>query len=722
MNRENASQRLNEIRQEIRSSWRRIIPAYTSEAQTKANRETSWVCPICGHGAHGDGLTFNPRSKDGNGLKCFACDFSGDIMDLIQQVTGGDHKAAMQAAAAEIGITDDIPALMYAALRDPLQEARRDFAQNAPGSPVTPHRADERPRAGKSSADGEKAFTGQNKGNSDELTPSADYRQYYRECASRIYTPAAVAYLQQRGLSPETVQPFFIGFDPAADPAGNPGGMNGYSAHPCPRIIIPTTAGHYIGRSIDPDTAAQYRKMNPKGSTPGIFNERALYDDAAQAGGLVFIAEGAFDALSIIEAGAQAIALNSTSNADRFIKQLEGKPTAATLILALDNDEKGRKAAQTLRDGLTRLNVTHVTADICAKYKDPNEALTADKKGFCDALNAARAKAAAKPDNTTAYIDLLMAGEIDRFKEAAQLKTGFPNLDEQARGLYPGLYVVAAISSLGKTTFTHQIMDNIAASGNDVIFFSLEQSRLELVSKSLARMTAQADISKAVSSLSIRRGYLPEQVLTAAEEYKRRTGDRFSIVEGNFNCNIAFIGDYLRQYIRRTGCKPVVCIDYLQILQGDPDKRQTTKETIDNGVTELKRISRELDLTVFVISSVNRANYLTPIDFESLKESGSIEFTADVVWGLQLQCLNSDPIFEKEGSIKKKREAVKVAKSATPRQIELVCLKNRYGIASYSCFFDYYPANDLFIPADGLTAIDTPKMAATTWNGKKGRK
>lgn len=112
-------------------------------------------------------------------------------------------------------------------------------------------------------------------------------------------------------------------------------------------------------------------------------------------------------------------------------------------------------------------------------------------------------------------------------------------------------------------------------------------------------------------------------------------------------------------------------------------------------------MSRELDLTVFVISSVNRANYLTPIDFESLKESGSIEFTADVIWGLQLQCLNSE-IFEKQNNIKERREKVREAKAASPRKIELLCLKNRYGIANYSAYFDYYPANDYFTPCNDL--------------------
>ena len=149
-------------------------------------------------------------------------------------------------------------------------------------------------------------------------------------------------------------------------------------------------------------------------------------------------------------------------------------------------------------------------------------------------------------------------------------------------------------------------------------------------------------------------------------------------------------------------------MDYLQILQPEKDERgrtQTTKETVDNTVTELKRISRENGLTVFVISSLNRSNYLSPVDFESFKESGGIEYTADVVWGLQLQCMNDD-IFTNERKTIDKRKTVKAAKEAKPRKIELVCLKNRYGRCSYSAFFDYYPEFDLYTETAAPTIFD----------------
>lgn len=302
---------------------------------------------------------------------------------------------------------------------------------------------------------------------------------------------------------------------------------------------------------------------------------------------------------------------------------------------------------------------------------------------------------ALKENLVSQYLEDVFIKDIDKFKSYKDRKTGFNNLDELTGGLYPGLYVVGAISSLGKTTFVHQIGDQLAEQGDHVLFFSLEQSRLEMVTKSLSRITARNNREKAVSAIKIRAGKLTPEVIAAAEEYNK-IADRISVIECNFDTNVYSIIEYTKAYMETFKVKPVVIVDYLQIIP-PVDPRQSDKEKVDSIVRGLKKLQSENDLVVFVISSINRANYLTPIDFESFKESGGIEYTADVVWGLQLQILNDD-LFNSEKKIKEKREKVRQAKKAIPREIELVCLKNRYGVSSYSCGFKYDPRFDLFEP------------------------
>lgn len=657
----------------------------------KSKGGKQYNCPYCSSGAGRNGtgaLTYYP---DTHSFYCFACvtNNPGEGFALKQDVLGAYrliNNCSETEAFSQVGIVIDEYSPQNAT-----RSAQRDFAEdkrvNTPPAPEAAKTA------------------------SQELTEATDHTAYYKECRERLQrSPEAISYLQARGISKDTAAAYWIGFDPKADPA--------QSNHPTPRIIFPTCSTHYVARAIDPNTPSNFAKMNNKGGKPAIFNARILKDSSTET---IFVTEGGFDALSIIEAGAAAIALNSTSNASKLIDLLREKRTAATLILCLDNDKAGQNCTKIIKEGLQRLNISYVTADICGGYKDPNEHLQASRESFTAAVQEAIRTTAARPDSVTDYIDNLMTGEIEQFKESKNRRTGFKSLDEKARGLYAGLYVVAAISSLGKTTLCHQIADQLAAAGEDVLFFSLEQSRLELVSKSIARRTAQNDITTAVNSLSIRRGYLPDQVLKAAEEYQAAIGDRLSIIEGNFACNISFIGEYTRRYMKKTGTKPVIFVDYLQILQPEQDEKgrtQTTKETVDSTVTELKRLSREQGLTIFVISSVNRSNYLTPIDFESLKESGGIEYTADVIWGLQLQCMN-DAIFDTAQKIKEKRRTVKEAKAANPRKIELVCLKNRYGVSSYSAYFDYFPEYDLFTEGE---KTETEGRPATTLQRMRGKK
>lgn len=668
-----------EARQEIRRNWRQFYPADRSKKGI--------VCPICGNGngSDGDGIRENPKAREKGGLVCFKCGFKGDILDLLQQDTGADYNTALQMAADTLHI-----------VIDPYRPtAAEDFTE-------TPHKAAQAPQSDEKATGGQitaaAAETPQSDAGADEIT---NYKPYYKECKARLSDPAAQSYLQARGISPETAARRMVGFDPAwVSPTAIKNQRakgSDWTPPATARLILPVTKNHYIARAID-DAAVneKWRKMNETGGgSAGLFGWREL----EKGHDVIFIVEGPIDCLSVMEAGRAAVALDSANNADKLIKLLEKlQPTGTTFILCLDNDDAGWKAAKTLRAGMDRLNISHIAADICNGRKDPNEALVDDRAAFFAAIQRAEKQTAARPDSMADYIDGLLFAEIEGLKAAGEVKTGFDRLDEKSGGLYPGLYVLAATSSLGKTTFAGCIADNLAAAGRDVLFFSLEQSRLEIVSKSFARILSTV-YREPVNSLALRKGYYPEKLKKAAGYYKEHIAGRLSVIEGNFNCNVTYIADYVRRYMKKTGCTPIVFVDYLQILQpAEEMRRASTKEAIDYTVTELKRLSRELNITVFVISSVNRANYLTPIDFEALKESGSIEFTADVIWGLQLLCLQED-IFSKEGKIKDKRERIKSAKAATPRQIQLVCLKNRYGIANFETSFDYYPEQDVFAQA-----------------------
>ena len=345
------------------------------------------------------------------------------------------------------------------------------------------------------------------------------------------------------------------------------------------------------------------------------------------------------------------------------------------------------------------------------------------------------------PDTTPPYVltqsgDFFVNREFDRkvasFQRCSSLITGYKTLD-RLQPFYPGLYVLGAISSLGKTTFAGQLADQVAASGRWVIYVSLEQTPFEITSKSLARGFRRTNIDLAVqqhkpvdsffapSSIDIRRGMAhgyPAELDQQIQHYVQHVGNRLCIVHGAFSLTVEDIIDVVNAIITQLRKlpsaspdeTPVLIVDYLQIVAPTmingriPD----SKTSIDHVVHMLKAMQSELDMTVLVISSLNRQNYLNPIDFESFKESGGIEYTADVMWGLQLGVMNQPGFHVKIGSdgkphgptsMAEKREMISQAKRASPRKIDLICMKNRYGIASYSLGFDYFPRHDYFRPA-----------------------
>lgn len=220
--------------------------------------------------------------------------------------------------------------------------------------------------------------------------------------------------------------------------------------------------------------------------------------------------------------------------------------------------------------------------------------------------------------------------------------TGFAYLDRAlSGGLYAGLYGIGAVSGLGKTTFTMQIACNIAKSGTDVLFFSLEMARDELMARNISRTTAEMSAKRfgdagrlgktnldVMSGSRYRMFTQDEQdfIMQAVDEYSKYAEHIYS-VEGNFDITIESIKQRISKHIEATGNKPVVIIDYLQILGVEAErngKSITDKQKADRIISYLKRTSRDLDIPIMVVSSFNREAYNSPVSMSSFKESGKL--------------------------------------------------------------------------------------------------
>ena len=95
----------------------------------------------------------------------------------------------------------------------------------------------------------------------------------------------------------------------------------------------------------------------------------------------------------------------------------------------------------------------------------------------------------------------------------------------------------------------------------------------------------------------------------------------------------------LRTFCIDKDYKPIIFIDYLQRLIPRNGKADT-RTLIDDALFKIKDFQQKYNVTFIVISTFNRTNYNQLVSFESFKESGGIEYTADVVWAMQLNIAN----------------------------------------------------------------------------------
>jgi len=620
-----------------------------------------YICPLCGSGSgkKGTGLT----TKNNITFKCWACDFSGDVIEFIGAEYHLDNFADKFQKACEIYNIN----------------LNENFKSAIPTAKVAKK----------------------------EDLPT-DFSSFYAECAKHR---GDTDYLAKRGISEKTQIYFNIGFCPNwKSPVALKKGLNPPSS---PRIIIPTSQYSYLARDIRPEGSISEKERNYTKVKTGkqcLFNAKVLTESKEP----IFVTEGEIDAMSFYEVGYEAVALGSVAYKKNLIDYIKEHRPTQTLILSLDNDEAGNQAMNYLAEELDKEQILFYRANIYgeSEYKDPNEFLKEDREGFINAVEKAveEAKEAGEKEkreyieNNSALLQLNnFIGELSDKAGTPVQPTGFKRLDEILDGgLYEGLYTIGAISSLGKTTFALQIADQVAGNGRDALIFSLEMAKTELMAKSFSRLSAEIRHEK---KLYLGKGYTLDvrDILVkqrhdefssekinlfadAIEKYSKFAPNIF-ISEGIGDIGVQEIRDTIKKHICFTGNKPLVIVDYLQIL-APYSERATDKQNTDKSVLELKRISRDYKIPIIAISSFNRENYSATASMQAFKESGAIEYSSDVLIALQLKGAG-----EKDFDVDK-------AKSEFPRKIELKILKNRNGITGTSIYFHYFPNCNFFVETD----------------------
>lgn len=221
--------------------------------------------------------------------------------------------------------------------------------------------------------------------------------------------------------------------------------------------------------------------------------------------------------------------------------------------------------------------------------------------------------------------------------------TGLNSINEKIGGLHDSdLIILAGRPGMGKTSLATNIAFNAAdrmrrdiadgippekSIGAATAFFSLEMSADQLATRILAEQSG-------ISSEALRVGKISRDDFQSLSFASQRLAELPLYIDDTPALTIAALRARSRRLKRKHNIGLIV-VDYLQLLQG-------TGRANDNRVNEISEISRglktlakELSCPVIALSQLSRAveqrEDKRPM-LSDLRESGSIEQDADMVW------------------------------------------------------------------------------------------
>ena len=243
--------------------------------------------------------------------------------------------------------------------------------------------------------------------------------------------------------------------------------------------------------------------------------------------------------------------------------------------------------------------------------------------------------------------------------EYAFCKTGIPLLDYQLGGgmFRQGLYIIGARPGMGKTTLAINIAENIADSGKNILFVSLEMSRIQIMSKRIALSTNLKYTELMTGKLSA-----PEANV-AIDAAKRLAVKPFSLIDKSGMTST----DILRAAKSVNNLEAIV-VDYLGLIRPTEEALKRPRyEQMTEISAQLKAMAKMLNMPVLVLCQLNRENVSRAgarPQLTDLRDSGAIEQDADAVI-----LLHRKDYYE---ATKEDYEAPQI------EEIELIVAKNRH--------------------------------------------
>lgn len=270
--------------------------------------------------------------------------------------------------------------------------------------------------------------------------------------------------------------------------------------------------------------------------------------------------------------------------------------------------------------------------------------------------------------------------------ELLGLSSGYYDLDSLTAGFQKSdLIILAARPSMGKTTLSLNIATEVAIrKRTPIAVFSLEMSKEQLVQRLLC---SEAEID----AQRIRTGHMQMDDWSKLSTAMSKLAPAPIFIDDTPGISVMEVRSKARKLKYEFSNLGMIIIDYLQLMEGDSDRRGDRVQEISNISRGLKSLAREIDVPVIALSQLSRAveqrQSKKPM-LSDLRESGSIEQDADIVIFIYRDEYYHPDLIEKKG------------------EAEVIVAKQRNGPVG--------SVNLLFYPS--ITKFKNPQKPIPTWS------
>lgn len=436
--------------------------------------------------------------------------------------------------------------------------------------------------------------------------------------------PAGLAYLQSRGLNPDSVRTCRVGFTPSIGKIAHNDAIadKGWLAFPCFRD------GKVVNVKFRSIVEKAFAHLPGMEKPPWLFNT-----DSISGFEPVYVVEGEIDAMTLEQAGFRAVSLQSGNGKESAVtpRMIDALLAAEKILLAGDTDDTGSKAMQEL---WRRMPERTFLLKWPAGMKDANQTFLehckGDASGFRTLVEELTGKAASSPmpSVVNAAEGMKYGTRVNLAEAPGRLRFEQPTVDKMAI-IMPGSVVSSSATNtkMGKTVFwTGVMLHNARRYGARILDYQCELSNDEMYEIIAANVLRKS------------RNGLTEEDYRKASEILSREGVEYYIGRDPFLTTVSPVLDLIEAAIIRL--RPsIVRLDHIHfICRNEKDEIQAQA----NAMQRIKNMAVKYGVIFIVLAQprkADKANKGKIIHVTDLKGSESVTSDADAIFAIHREAV-----------------------------------------------------------------------------------